>query len=205
MLEKVHRPQWTTLSSSEVHMAVEITQRPFSVTDYHRMAAAGILTEDDRVELIKGKIIIMSPIGSRHAACVKRLNALLSQQVGGVALVSIQDPIRLDDYSEPEPDVALLRPRDDFYAHAHPTPTDVLLVIEVADTSEGYDRSEKIPLYARAAIPEVWLVSLPQNRIEVYTEPVADMYRQIRYALPGDVLVAQHVPGVQLSVDDIVE
>ena len=145
-------------------MTIDSTQRAFSVTEYHQMTEAGILTEDDRIELIEGRVILISPIGSRHAACVKRLNALLSQRVGAAALVSVQDTIRLDDYSEPEPDIALLHPRDDFYAHAHPTPADLLLVIEVADTPEGYDREEKVPLYARAAIPEVWLVSLAKNR-----------------------------------------
>jgi len=186
-------------------MAAAVEQRAFSVTDYHRMVEVGILTEDDRVELIDGRIIIMSPIGSRHAACVKRLNTYLSQQVGGTAIVSVQDPIQLNDYSEPELDVALLRLRDDFYATSHPTPEDILLVIEVADTSEAYDREEKIPLYARSNIPEVWLVSLPKTRVEVYTEPVADMYRHVRYALPGDTLIVQHISTLQLSVDEIFE
>jgi Uma2 family endonuclease len=103
-------------------MAVETLQRLFTVDEYHRMTEAGILAEDDRVELIGGKIVRMCPIRSRHAACVKQLNAAFSQQVGRVAIVSVQDPIQLDDYSEPEPDVALLRPRADFYRHAHPTP-----------------------------------------------------------------------------------
>jgi Uma2 family endonuclease len=186
-------------------MATAIEQRVFSVADYHRMVDAGILAEDDRVELIEGKIIVMSPIGSRHAACVKRLNAALSQQLYGQALISVQDPIQLNDHSEPQPDVALLRPRADFYATGHPTASDVLLLIEIADTSEGYDREQKIPLYARAVIPEVWLVSLSKSRVEVYTEPVGDVYRQIRYALAGDTLTVQHLPNAQINVDDILE
>ena len=186
-------------------MAVTVEQRPFSVADYHRMADVGILTEDDRVELIEGRIIVMSPIGSRHAACVKRLNASLSQQVAGNALVSVQDPIQLNDHSEPEPDVALLRLRDDFYAVGHPTAEDILLVVEVADTSEGYDREEKIPLYARSGIVEVWLVSLSKHRVEVYTEPAGDLYRQVRYAMRGDVLTLQQLPNVQLAVNAIFE
>lgn len=184
-------------------MGSVVEQRTFSVADYHRMADVGILTEDDRVELIAGRIIVMSPIGSRHAACVKRLNAYLSQLVGDDTLVSVQDPIQLDNHSEPEPDVALLRHRDDFYANSHPTPEDILLVIEVADTSEAYDREEKIPLYARSKLPEVWLVSLSKSRVEVYTEPVGTMYRHVRYALGGDTLIVQHMPMVQLAVDDI--
>ncbi len=190
-------------SVNEAAMAVAGEQRTFSVADYHRMADVGILTEDDRVELIEGRIIVMSPIGSRHAACVKRLNAFLSQHVAENALVSVQDPIQLNDYSEPEPDVALLRLRDDFYASGHPTAEDILLVVEVADTSEGYDREEKIPLYARSGIREVWLVSLLKNRVEVYTEPTGDLYRQVRYAMRGDVLNAQQLPNVHLAVDDI--
>lgn len=184
-------------------MAAAVQQRTFSVTDYHRMAEVGILTEDDRVELIEGRIIVMSPIGSRHAACVKRLNTSLNQQIAGNALVSIQDPIQLNDYSEPEPDVALLCMRDDFYSAGHPTAEDILLAIEVADSSEGYDREEKLPLYARSAIPEVWLVSLPKSRVEVYTEPFGDIYRHVHYALPGDTLIPQMVPSVQIAVDAI--
>jgi Uma2 family endonuclease len=186
-------------------MASAVEQRVFSVIEYHRMAEAGILTEDDRVELIEGRINVMSPIGSRHAACVKRLNTFLSQQVTGDALVSVQDPIELNDHSEPEPDVALLRLRDDFYGTSHPTAEDVFLVVEVADTSEGYDREEKVPVYARSAIPEVWLVSLPKQRVEVYTEPVAGIYRNVRYALGGDVLIPHQLPNVHIAVDDIFE
>jgi len=111
-------------------MTAKVAKRYFNITEYYRMAEVGILSPDDRVELIKGEIIKISLIGSRHAGCVKRLNSLLSRQVGQSALVSVQDPIRLDDYSEPVPDVALLRPRDDFYAREHPTPTDVLLRVK---------------------------------------------------------------------------
>lgn len=186
-------------------MAGAVEQRIFSVTDYHRMAEAGILTEDDRVELIEGRIIVMSPIGSRHAGCVKRLNALLSQQVAGEAIVSVQDPIQLDDHSETQSDLALLRPRADFYAAGHPTAEDTLLLVEVADTSESYDRAEKVPLYARTGIAEVWLVSLSQRRVEVYTEPVAGLYRQMRYVLPDERLVSQQLPSIQLRVDDILD
>ncbi|HEY7911893.1 MAG TPA: Uma2 family endonuclease, partial [Blastocatellia bacterium] len=116
-------------------MSVQVEKWVFTVDEYHRMSEAGILTEADRVELIEGEIIKMSPIGKQHAACVKRLNAILSRKVGDAAIISVQDPIRLDDYSEPEPDVALLRPRDDFYSGELPGAEDVFLIIEVADTS----------------------------------------------------------------------
>jgi len=184
-------------------MAVQVMQRPFTVSEYYRMAEVGILSEDDRVELIEGKVITMSPIGSRHAACVSRLNYLFSRQVGEAAIVSVQNPIRLDDYSEPVPDLALLKPRDDFYARKHPTPTDVLLIVEVADTSEEYDRNVKMPMYAQAGIPEVWLVSLPRNLFEVYTQPINGIYRSIRQVKPGESVVVQSIPGFTIAVEEV--
>src|SRR5579863_6654097 len=136
---------------------VQITRWAISVADYHRIAEAGILGEDDRVELIDGEVRVMSPIGNPHAATVNRYNALLSTLVGKDAIVSVQNPIQLNDMSEPQPDVVLLRFRDDFYADKTPTPADVLLIIEVSDTTLAYDRLEKLPRYALAGIPEVWL------------------------------------------------
>jgi Uma2 family endonuclease len=184
-------------------MSHQIAKRWFSVDEYYRMADAGILTEDDRVELIEGEIIEMSPIGSRHAGCVKRLNTLLGQQSGQSAIVSVQDPISIDDFSEPEPDVALLKPREDFYSESHPTASDVLLVVEVADTSVEYDRSVKLPLYARAGIGEMWLVNLPQEIIEIYRQPLDDTYREIRLVKRGESLVAQALPNLMLDADSI--
>jgi Uma2 family endonuclease len=137
-------------------------KRLFSVTEYHRFGEAGILSEDDRVELIKGEVVEMSPIGSRHAACVRALQELVQEKLGRTAQVSVQNPIQLDEHSEPQTDVALVTPRKDRYANAHPRPADVLLVIEVADTSIEFDQSVKLPLYARAKIPEAWLVDLNQ-------------------------------------------
>jgi Uma2 family endonuclease len=184
-------------------MDVTIAQRPFTVDEYYRLSDAGILTEDDRVELIEGKIVEMSPIGSLHAACVKRLNTLMSRGVGTGAIVSVQDPIRLDDYSEPQPDVVLVRPRDDFYAEQHPGAEDVLLLVEVADSSEEYDRRVKVPLYASAGVPEVWVVNLNRNVIEVYSNPVGGDYVEQREARPGERIEVSHVPGVVLDVSAI--
>lgn len=144
-----------------------------SVADYYRMAEAGILGEDDRCELIEGEIIDMAPIGSRHASTVKRLLRHFERTVGNSAIVSIQDPIRLDARNEPQPDLALLRHRDDFYQQAHPTPGDVLLIVEVADASLRYDREVKLPLYARFGIPEVWIVDLQSSRVEIFRGPKA--------------------------------
>ncbi|GIW50689.1 MAG: hypothetical protein KatS3mg081_0044 [Gemmatimonadales bacterium] len=152
-------------------MAVQLMKRRFTVAEYHKMAEAGILGEDDRVELLEGELVAMAPIGSRHATCVRRLNYLLSRGVGERAIVDVQNPIRLSEYSEPQPDLALLKPRPDFYAAAHPGPEDVLLVVEVAETSADYDREVKIPLYARAGIPEVWLVDLAGAQIETFRQP----------------------------------
>ena len=143
----------------------------FTVADYHAMAAAGILGEDDRVELIDGEIISMPPIGSPHGGRAKRLNQLLNAAVGSRALVAVQDPLVLGERSEPEPDIALLRPRPDFYIDSHPGPADVLLLIEIADTSLAYDLRVKVPLYARHGIPEVWVIDVPHHRALRFTQP----------------------------------
>ena len=119
-------------------MSVAVSRRLFTVDQYHEMACAGILSEDDRVELLDGEIVEMSPIGSRHSACVNRLTKVLDRQIGETAILSVQNPIRLGPRSEPQPDLALLRPRPDFYANAHPGPKDVLLIIEVAEPSAEF-------------------------------------------------------------------
>ncbi len=184
-------------------MAVSISRRVFTVSEFERMGEAGILSEDDRVELIEGEIITMSPIGSRHPACVNRLNNLLVPTVGQRAIVSVQNPIRLGDYSEPEPDISLLRPRTDFYAQALPNAVDVLLLVEVAETSIDYDRTVKVPLYARASIPEVWLVDLAQEVIWQYARPDNGAYQEIRQARRGQSLTSAALPQLTLVVNDI--
>jgi Uma2 family endonuclease len=149
-----------------------------TVAEYYRMAEAGILGEDDRVELIEGEIIDMPPIGTDHTSSVKRLLRAFDRSVGDRAIVSVQDPVRLDDYSEPEPDLALLRYRDDFYHEAHPGPGDVLLLVEVAHSSLRYDLEIKLPLYARHGIPEVWIVDLEHRRLEIHRQQEGDGYRE---------------------------
>jgi Uma2 family endonuclease len=144
-------------------VGTQLQRRLFTADEFHRIAEAGILREDDRVELVDGEIVEMTPIGSHHAACVDRLNVLLQRSVDGRGIVRVQGPIRLDAHSEPQPDLSVLALRTDFYASAHPTPSNVLLVVEVAETSARYDRDIKIPLYARAAIPETWLVDLTER------------------------------------------
>jgi Uma2 family endonuclease len=184
-------------------MSLQIVKRQFNVTEYNRMAETGILSEDDRVELIEGEIIEMSPIGSRHAACVRRLDALFNRQLAGAAQVSAQNPILLDEYSEPQPDIALLKPRHDFYAEAHPLPSDVWLIVEVADTSIEYDRKVKAPLYAQAGIPEMWLVNLAEETIEVYTQPENGAYQKAGSFARGDSFSSTIFRELRLSVEDI--
>lgn len=184
-------------------MAVEVTRRLFNAAEYHRMAEAGILSEDDRVELIEGEIVQMSPIGSRHQACVDRLSTLFHQHVGRAAIVRVQGPVSLGEYSEPQPDLALLRPRDDFYAQAHPTPADILLLVEVAETSQGYDRDIKLPLYARAGVPEVWLADLVEDAMYVYCQPHGGAYNEARQVRRGESLAPRLLPHVTLEVGAI--
>ena len=184
-------------------MTTQPQNHAFTVSEYYRMAETDILTEEDRVELIAGQVVAMSPIGSRHAACVKRLNLLLAKIVGDSMLIGVQDPIQLDAYSEPEPDVVLLRPRADFYADTHPTASDVLLAIEVADTSADYDREVKVPLYAQAGLPEVWLIDLQKSRIEVYARPQGDAYQQRIEVAADATLTSPTVAGLKLAGADI--
>jgi hypothetical protein len=152
-------------------------RRKLTVNDYHKMAAAGILTEEDRVELIEGELIDMAPIGSLHADYVDRLNELLVSQVHGKFRVRIQNPVQLGDYDEPEPDIVIAQKRS--YREAHPGPQDLLLLIEVADTTLKYDRDIKIPLYARCGIPEVWLIDIQNKRLEIHRQPGREGYQQI--------------------------
>ena len=147
-------------------------RRLISVDAFHRMGETGILGPADRVELIDGEIIDMSPIGALHAAIVDLLARHFARSAGETAFIRCQNPLRLDDVSEPEPDIAILRPRADFYTTGHPGPADVLLVIEVADTSLAYDLGVKVPLYARHGIPEVWVIDASTRRTQVFREPI---------------------------------
>ena len=145
---------------------MERSRHRVTVEDFHKMGEAGIFLEDDRVELIDGEMIDMAPIGSRHAGVVKHLTNLLAMAAKGKAIVSAQDPLRLGPHSEPEPDLMLLVPRDDFYSEAHPGASDVLLLIEVCDTTARFDREVKLPLYARHGVAEVWLINIETRLLE---------------------------------------
>jgi Uma2 family endonuclease len=191
------------LVSGQVSAMQRVEKKRFNVEEYHRMAELGVLGAEERVELIEGEIVEIAPVGSRHAACVKKLNSLLNRKVGGSALVSVQDPIRLSELSEPEPDLALLRPREDFYAERHPRPEDVLLVIEVSDTSAEYDAEVKLPLYARAGVPEVWLVDLNRESIEIHHRPATGTYRETLRVARGESFASRTVSGLELAADAV--
>ena len=184
-------------------MAVQLLRRRFTVDEYQRMGQVGILGEDDRLELLEGEIVEMAPIGSRHQGTVDRLNALFSRRLADTATVRVQGPVRLAEYSEPQPDLMLLQRRADFYSSAHPGPGDVLLLVEVSDSSTEYDREVKVPMYARHGIPEVWLVGLETGMVEVYRGPTAQGYHSVSQSVRGQGLSPEFFPGLELAVDDI--
>lgn len=160
----------------------------FSREDYHLLEKVGLLTEDSPVELINGEIIEMSPINSLHAGTVKRLLRFLSNALTDQYLIGAQDPIDLGEYSEPEPDLSILKYREDTYINSHPGATDILLLIEVADSSLEKDRTVKLPLYAQADIPETWIVNLQDKQIEVYGGPKDGTYHKQSIYQMGDIL-----------------
>jgi Uma2 family endonuclease len=184
-------------------MALQIVRRRFTVDQYYQMAEAGILKEDDRVELIEGEIVEMPSIGPGHAGSVNRLTARLAPGIGSRAILSVQNPLHLDEYNEPQPDVMLLRPRPDYYERSHPRPADVLLIVEVGATSAALDRRLKLPLYARTGIPEVWLVDLGKATVRVYRDPSPTGYRTARTYRRGERLAPLAFPDLELAVTDI--
>jgi Uma2 family endonuclease len=193
-----------TNTVTRAHVPPDVPRRRFTVDEYHQMAAAGILTEDDPVELLDGEIIEMSPIGDRHAACILRGTTIFSARLAGRALVSVQNPVRLSSGSEPEPDIALLRPRADFYSSGKPGPEDVLLIIEVADTSLVYDRDVKLRFYAESGIREVWIVDLNAARVLVYREPKGISYEQVLVVGREGTLSPLAFPDVVVPVADLI-
>ncbi|MHB8575855.1 MAG: Uma2 family endonuclease [Dehalococcoidia bacterium] len=178
-------------------------QRRFTVDEYYRMAEAGIFRRDEHVELLEGVIFSMCAIGSWHAATVGKSDRWFSRQLGDRAIVRIQNPVQLGPGSEPEPDVAIVRYRDDDYVSAHPGPGDVYLLIEVADTSIGYDRDWKLPIYAAAGVPEVWIADLNGDRMLTFSDPVAGRYTRAEVVGRGDVLKPGAFPDLTLPVADV--
>lgn len=188
-----------------VHKAIpiQVSRYSFTVAEYERMGQFGIFSEDDRVELVCGEIIEMSPIGERHAACVAILAQLITLRLQRSALVWVQNPLRLDEYSEPQPDLAVLKPRATHYRTSKPTPDDVLVVIEVSDSTLEYDRKVKLPLYAGAGIPEAWLVNLPEECIEVYSDPAGGEYQTARSYARGRKLQSHTLASLRTSVSTV--
>ncbi len=184
-------------------MAVELKRLRFSRADYHQMAKVGIIKPRPRVELIDGDIVVISPIGRRHKASVDRVNDVFAPRLHGVAIVRVQSSIVLGEYGEPEPDLVLLRFRADFYAESDEAPEDVLLIVEVADSSEAYDRRTKGPLYARFGIPDYWIADLNRDRITVYRDPTPDGYATSRVYRRGESIVPLAFPDLTVAVDDI--
>ena len=184
-------------------MPQTLVRHRFSVEDYEQMIDTGILGEEDRVELIRGEIIDKMAIGDSHIASVNRLNRNLTITFARTAIVSVQNPIRLGD-SVPEPDISLLVPRDDFYESGKPRAADILLLIEVADTSLEFDRGTKLPLYAQAGIRELWIVNLIERCLEVHRDPTPDgQYRDILVLRPGDEVEIAALPGFKFAVADL--
>ncbi|MBE9096643.1 Uma2 family endonuclease [Tychonema sp. LEGE 07203] len=184
-------------------MSVQIQRRLFTVQEYHLMNEAGVFGEDDRVELIEGEIIQMAAIGTRHASSVKRLTRRFSLIPEDRVTLGVQDPIQLTEKTEPQPDVVLLQPRADYYETAHPMPSEVLLLVEVSDSTVDYDRDVKVPNYSRSGIQEVWLWDLEVNCLEVYRNPTANGYISVQKFERGETVSPLAFPNFVVSIDGI--
>lgn len=184
-------------------MSIARTHHRFSLADYEQMIDLGILTENDRVELIRGEIIEKMSIGELHAACVRKLTQLFSMRFAARAVVSVQNPVRLTD-SEPEPDVTLLELRDDFYATSHPEPRDVLLLVEVADASLDFDREVKREIYAENGVAEFWILNVVDRTLEVYRQPQpTGQYADVRVLSSDERIDLERLPGEVFVVGEL--
>ncbi len=193
----------TTMLEAQVH--AEPTRRRISVDEYMKMAEVGILKESERLELIDGDIIEMSPIGNPHEAGTAASNRLLAPLfIEGRAVLRVQGHVRLDENNRPEPDLALLKWRDDLYRNQSPAPEDILLLIEVSDSTLASDRSVKLALYARFDIPEVWIENIPDGVVEAYTNPVDGHYTESCIYRPGETITPSAFPDVSLSVSELI-
>jgi Uma2 family endonuclease len=159
-------------------LAEPVRPRRLTVAEFHRLGEVGVIGPEERLELIEGDLVAMAPIGTRHASCVRTLSRRLHEAAGNRGLVAVQDPLDLGG-SETLPDLMLLQPRGDAYADAHPTPPDVRLLIEVSDTTTRYDREVKLPLYAAAGVPEVWIVGLPARLLRRHRRPIGAEYAEV--------------------------
>jgi Uma2 family endonuclease len=185
-------------------METKVRKKLFTVEEYHRLGTAGIFRPEDRVELIDGEIIEMSPIGRRHRVCVSRATTLFFEAFGRRAVLSPQNPVRLSDWTEPQPDIIVFKPRADFYAKKEPTPEDVLFLVEVSDSSLAYDRDIKAPRYADAAIHELWIADLRNDLVRVYRDPAGGNYKTVLTFRPGETVSPLPFPETSFRVDDLV-
>lgn len=184
-------------------MSVTLVRHKLSVESYERMVQAGILSENDRVELIHGEIIEKMPISPQHGASVKRLNRWFSSNLGDTVVIGVQDPVRLK-HSEPEPDLSVMQWREDQYAAMHPRPEDILLLVEVADSSLDFDREIKLPLYAEAGIVEYWIMNLVDQQLEIYRGPQPDgSFGQHMVAKQKDEIQMLAIPAARLAVANV--
>jgi Uma2 family endonuclease len=186
-------------------MDPHLERRRFTADEYQRMGEVGILSPDERLELIDGEIVTMTPIGPPHAAAVDRATLSFVTAVNRRAIVRVRGSVRLDFLTEPEPDVVLLRPRADFYASAHPGPQDILLIVEIAGSSLRYDRDVKSKLYAHLGIVEYWLADLTSQTVTCYASPEGDRYRDIRSLVRGASLAPLALADVVIQVDDLLD
>lgn len=184
-------------------MTLELQRYRFNVQQFHQLGEIGIFAEGDRIELIDGDLAVMSPRSTRHVACVNTLNKSLVLTLHETAVVSVQNPIRLNDFTEPLPDFAVFRLQPHGYRESMPTGHDTLLVIEVADSTLRYDRNIKLPRYAEAGVPEVWIVDLQANEIEISWAAQGRRYTSSRIYLPGQVVESPTVSELRLDVDAI--
>jgi len=184
-------------------MPTEVIKKRFTVDEYYRMAEAGILRPEDRVELIDGEIIQMSPIGQRHAARVNRANSLFIRAFGEQAVVSPQNPVQLSDWTEPQPDIVVFKARSDFYESKKPTPRDVLLVLEISDTTLRYDMKIKLPHFAAALIPEVWIQDINGDSLYVFRDPQGNCYVTSMQLKRGAFVYSLAFPEIRFSLDDL--
>ncbi len=180
-----------------------LTRFKLSIEQYHRMGELGILGHDDRVELIDGALIRMAPIGSLHGGLVTRLTRLLVERAGGRAVVSPQNSVILSQFTEPQPDLAVLRWRADDYMRRTPNAADTLLVIEVADSSLRYDRDYKLRFYAQSGVPEVWIVDARGACLLRYREPAQEGYREAKTLGAGERIGCEALPELTIGIDEL--
>jgi Uma2 family endonuclease len=184
-------------------MQTEVTKKLFTLDEYYRMAEAGIFDPDSRFELIEGEIVEMSRVGNHHIACVNRANAVFATTLAGKAIVSVQNPLPLSNYTEPKPDIVLLKPRADYYLEKRLAPEDTYLVIEISDTTLRYDRDRKLPLYAKSGVSEFWIEDLKAGVIFVYRNPGPKTYSTSLVVRRGDSISIAAFPEIVFKVDDL--